>query len=64
VYNGLEHIREEKEKPALKYHRDHPNELFNYVIDKFGILKSSFKYRVKGRSIVKKISLISAMIDN
>jgi hypothetical protein len=64
VNDGSEHIREEKEEAVLKYYRDHPNEFFNYVVDKFGISKFSFKYRVNGRSIIKKIPHILITIDN
>jgi hypothetical protein len=57
VYDGPEHIRKEKEEAILKYYRDHSNEFLDYVIDKFGILKSLFKYRVKDRSIIKEIHI-------
>jgi hypothetical protein len=57
VHNDPEHTRKEKEETVLKYHRDHPNKFLNYIADKFGISKSSFKYRVKNRSIIKKIHI-------
>jgi hypothetical protein len=63
VYNGSEYIKKEKKEAISKYHRDHSNKFLNYVIDKFGISKSLFKYRVKDRSTIKKNSYISATID-
>jgi hypothetical protein len=57
VYDGSEHTKQEKEKTVLKYYRDHFNEPFNYVTDKFGILKSSFKYRVQNRLIIREIHI-------
>jgi hypothetical protein len=57
VYDGSEHTKEEKKEAALKYYPDYYNEFLNHVADKFEILKSLFKYGVKGRLIIKEIHI-------